>query len=97
MSFFVGDIGDEITYLITAGRSNVGATVLQFEVVKPDGSIVIWDAANLSSDTTNMTLYYKIVDGDLDQAGDYRITPYREFSDGAKHHCDRVFLAVVAP
>ncbi|MDD1695076.1 MAG: hypothetical protein LUQ71_10170 [Methanoregula sp.] len=95
MSVFVGDVGVTVKYTITSGPANTGATLLQFQVRKPDGSLVNWPALNLASDTSGKTLYYDTIAGDFDQPGDYRIIPYREFGDSSKHHCDPVFLTVL--
>jgi hypothetical protein len=64
---YVGDIGTIVT--VDCGEDISTATVNQLMVQKPDGTIVTWEAAVYN---TNY-LRYTIMDGDLDQAGVYKV------------------------
>lgn len=80
MKTYIGDVGTIIRVNVGVNLYNVvktsdGATgddpLPRFEVTKPDGNIVEWQAE--VEDTANGILYYEIANGDLDMAGNYKL------------------------
>lgn len=81
----VNDIGTEFRIIITDEDNVVdlsSATVLHIIFRKPDSTSITVDA-NLYTDGTDGTIYYNVVDGDLDQSGIYKIQGYVEIGAGA--------------
>lgn len=64
---YVGDYGTVVS--INCGEDVSGATVAQLKVQKPGGTIVTWTATVYGTDY----LRYTIQDGDLDEAGVWKI------------------------
>ena len=63
-----GNVG--VLIKVNMQESMVGATGLKFQVEKPKGQVVDW----LCSVSTNF-LIYTTTDGDIDQVGEYKISP----------------------
>lgn len=76
---YVGDIG--LALIADCGVAVTGASNIAFEVTKPDGSIVEWDAEVTSVGALPNYLVHYTELGDLDQAGTYKMQPkFRLFS-----------------
>ena len=70
---YVGDIG--LALLADCGVNVTGADDITFEVTKPDGDVVEWDAEVTSvAGVPNFLVHYTELD-DLDQAGTYKVQP----------------------
>ncbi|RKZ04351.1 hypothetical protein DRQ25_17145 [Candidatus Fermentibacteria bacterium] len=69
MKTYVGDIGTEI--ILECGMDISDGTGYDIAYKKPDGAEGVWNGA--LEGTTQVK--YTTVEGDLDQAGDYRLQP----------------------
>lgn len=69
--YYVGDIGTEI--ILDCGMDLTGATGVVIHVRKPDGTVESWSAALYTIDGDQNYIKYTVVEGDLDQAGSYRV------------------------
>ncbi len=72
---FVGDVGTEFRIQITDEGTAVdlsSATDLIISFRKPDGSLLTV-SASLYTDGTDGIIFYRSVDGDLDQSGIFKI------------------------
>ena len=81
----VGDIGTEFRITILDNGSAIdisGATSLVIIIKKPDGTSIT-TTGNLYTDGTDGIMYYRVVSGDLDQSGIYKIQAYVEISGGS--------------
>jgi hypothetical protein len=85
----VGDIGTvfEANFVDEDGDavSLATATVKQLIFRKPGGSTVVQEGTTTA---TVGQLEYAAVEGDLDQAGQWRVQGYAEFASGEKYHAD---------
>lgn len=91
----VNDTGTEFRITITDEDNVVdlsSATVLHIIFRKPDSTSITVDA-NLYTDGTDGTIYYNVVDGDLDQSGIYKIQAYVEISGGSYYSSIGTFKA----
>lgn len=80
----VNDIGTEFRIQILDDETVVdlsGASVLNIIFRKPSGNSIIVDA-ELYTDGLDGTMYYNAVEGDLDEAGIYKIQGYVEIGAG---------------
>jgi hypothetical protein len=80
----VDDIGTKFTITIKDGDDLVDVSSALFVVLiirKPDDEIINRDAS-FSSDGTDGQVYYDIVDGDLDEAGYYKLQAKVTFPNG---------------
>lgn len=71
---YVADVGTEI--VLNCGADVSAATVKSIKVQKPDGTTTSWAAV---LEGTNY-LKYTIQDGDLDQAGAWKVQAYIEIA-----------------
>lgn len=79
------DIGTEFRVTIKDNDVAVdisSATVLNIIFKKPDGTELVVNA-DLYTDGTDGIIYYRVVSGDLDQSGVFKIQAYVEISGGA--------------
>jgi len=88
MTIFKDQVGVSVT--LDTGISLSGATLVRFNVVRPDGTTTTW-AATASSDTT---LQYTTQEGELSQAGVYLVIAYVEFHETSKTPGDPYVLEV---
>lgn len=72
---YKGDIGTVI--IVDTGVDLTTATKCALKIKKPDKTTTEW--VGEQSDTTKIK--YTIIEGDLDQAGKYRVQSYVEFAD----------------
>lgn len=71
MSFYVGDVGKRVeVFIVGVDLTNA---VVQWRVLRPNGSIVTWNAT--VDDVEQGLTSYVLVSGDLNTAGDYKINP----------------------
>ena len=76
---YVGDIGFAV--IADCGVDVTGAASVTFEVTKPDGTEVVWDAETTVVDGVPNYLVHYTREGDLDQPGTYKLQPkFRLFS-----------------
>ena len=83
----VEDVGTEFRILITEEGTAVDlstATLLQIIFRKPDSTTLEVDA-DYYTDGTDGLIKYNVVDGDIDQAGQWRIQAYVEV--GSAKYC----------
>lgn len=78
MAFYVGEVGKRIEIFIV-GVDLTNATV-QYRVQRPDGSIVTWNAT--VDDVEQGLTSYVLAAGDLNTAGDYKISSKVTFPPG---------------
>lgn len=71
---FVGDVGTIIE--LDVGTDVTAATRMEIRATKPDGTKVAWTASLASGETT--VIAYVTQDGDLDQAGAWKLQAYVE-------------------
>jgi hypothetical protein len=79
----VGDVGAVLSVTVMedgSARDMSTATVKQFKIRKPDGTLLTV-SADLGTDGTDGTLVYVVAEGDLDAAGIYTVRAY--FAAGA--------------
>jgi hypothetical protein len=88
MAIHVGDIGTLVTVDVV-GTISTGTT-FNLEIVKPSGAEDTWVGA--LSGTTDIV--YTIVDGDLDEAGQWQIQPYVVLSGGWSGRGDKTQFKV---
>jgi hypothetical protein len=69
---FVGDVGTVIRIDMQEALTNL--TGEELHVRKPDKTSVVWEGVGLT--INGNYLEYIILEGDIDQAGDYLISPY---------------------
>lgn len=69
------------------------ADVIKLYVKKPSGTEVVWNATKCDSgggtggdDNTLVALSYTTVDGDLNEAGQYKLHAYVAWGSTSKHH-----------
>jgi hypothetical protein len=67
--YYVGDIGTVID--VDLGENISTATSVAFSILKPDGTTETWEAEIYADNY----LRYATQEGDLDQAGTYKIQP----------------------
>jgi hypothetical protein len=102
MSIYAGDAPIKLVHTFKADPEtpdiaptpNTSATLLEFQVTKPDGTKVNVTAQNLDTDTTGLTMWGNAV-GVFVTPGDYKIHPYREFGGDSRYHSDPVYLTVL--
>jgi hypothetical protein len=71
MSFYVGEVGKRIEiFVIGVDLTNA---VVEYRVQRPNGSIVVWSAT--VDDVEQGLTSYVLASGDLNTAGDYKISP----------------------
>ena len=71
MSFYVGEVGKRIEiFVIGVDLTNA---VVEYRVQRPNGSIVVWSAT--VDDVEQGLTSYVLANGDLNTAGDYKISP----------------------
>lgn len=87
MTIFKDQVGVQIT--LDTGISLSGATLVRFNVVRPDGTTTTWPAT--ADDTT---LQYTTLEGDLSQVGVYLVIAYVEFHETSKTPGDPYVLEV---
>lgn len=90
------DIGTEFRIPITDDGEVVDistATGLTIIFKKPDGTLLSV-TADLYTDGTDGIMYYRAVDGDLDQAGIWKIQAFVEISGGSYYSSIGSFKAV---
>ena len=75
MALYKNTVGAAIK--LNCGQDITSATSTTIEVRKPDGSEVSWPATIVES----TKLQYVTQEGDLDQAGDYRLQPKLTIGD----------------
>lgn len=94
----INDVGTEfrITIMDNSAVVNISsATLLEIIFQKPDTTDLVVNA-DLYTDGTDGVLYYRVVSGDLDQSGIFKIQAYVEISGGSyyssigsfKVHCN---------
>lgn len=76
---FQNDIG--VQFKVYCKTDLTDATLLQFAIKKPSGTIVRWTAS--ISPTNNYYAVYTTVEDDLDETGDYLISLEVTLSDGS--------------
>lgn len=89
---FVGDIGT-----ILEGESEINLTsnsILRFEMTKPDGTTVNWNATIKSGDDS--VAQYTIADGDFNLFGQYTGNLYAEWATGKRWHGQTICFTVFA-
>ena len=75
---YKNDVGTEIKVIIETDEDISGATTLEFEVLRPDGTEATWTAV-YSLEGSNKTLTYTTTaTTDLSVAGKYKLQPYIE-------------------
>ena len=89
---FVGDVGVEIRLDTKQDLSN--ATVTKILAKKPSGSTVVWNATKYGT-TTKIT--YTTDSDDLDEAGDWSLQAYVEWTTSSKHLGETVTMTVTDP
>jgi len=77
--YYVGDIGTQI--VVDVCGSLATATLVRFDVEKPDGTSASWVGSVYG--TTSIT--YTVVAGDFNQAGEYRLQSYVEMPGWTGH------------
>ena len=80
----LNDIGTQFLLSVKDGSSAVdisSATTKQIIIKKPSGTKVTANTA-FSTDGTDGKMYYNAVDGDLDEAGSYKLQGKVVISDG---------------
>jgi|SRR5690606_16127946 len=91
MALHVGEIG--ATLEVTVGESLNGLSSAVFAVRKPDGTEVEW-SASVVGDEDDGVLEYATVDGDLDQAGVYKLHAKANFANGRQLIGDKATFEV---
>ena len=84
----LGDIGTDLQITITEDGVIVdvsGATLLQIELTKPDGTVVLKTASNVT-DGVNGNIHYVGQDGDIDQRKIWSYIGIVTFSASQKFH-----------
>jgi len=79
---YINDAGTVLE--ASTNKTLTGATTLRFEMTKPDGTTVNWNATIKAGDNT--VAQYTIQAGDLDQAGVWKGQVYAEWSASQKWH-----------
>ena len=87
MTIYKNQVGVSIT--LDTGIDLAGATLIRFNVIRPDGTTTTWQAA---ADGTN--LQYITTEEDLSQAGLYLLIAYVEFHLSSKTPGDPYVLVV---
>lgn len=68
---YIGEKGT--TILVDCGRDIDAATFVGLKVVKPNGDIVEWSGTKYTKDGITRHIKHTIVEGELDQAGKYKV------------------------
>lgn len=87
MTIYKDQVGVAIT--LDTGIDLAGATLVCFNVIRPDGTTTTWPAT--ADDTT---LQYTTLEGDLSQVGVYLVIAYVEFHETSKTPGDPYVLEV---
>jgi len=85
-----GDIGLKIG--IETNTDLTDAILAKIKVKKPSGIETEWNAD--FEDKAAGKIYYIVQEGDLDEAGLYKLQAYCEFTDGSKLYGDTVSFVV---
>lgn len=92
---FVGEIGKRIK--VKTGISLANLTSATLYVEKPDGAIAVTWAATVLGAAVDGWVYYDSTDGDLNQAGLYRLHVKLIYSDGRILFGERTTFNVYTP
>ncbi|WP_456478125.1 hypothetical protein [Geoglobus ahangari] len=91
MSVYVGDYGFQLEIVITTDdTANIQSAVI--EVRKPSGAEVQWNAGFDVIDASTVRLHHTVQQGELDEAGLWKVQAVITYADGRQHAETRHFV-----